>query len=55
MRLTLTCFLVVLLLVPGVYAGDYPRHVDPASLVTVEPDPDMLFQMYHFILEDMLL
>ena len=55
MKLTLTCFLVVLLLVPVVYAGDYPRHVDPASLVTVEPDPDMLFMIYHNIFEGMLL
>lgn len=40
---------------PGVYAGDYLWHIDSESLVTVEPDPEMLFMIYHNIFEGMLL
>jgi len=55
MRSALTVLVVFVLLVPSVYAGDYPRHVDPASLVTVEPDAEMLFLIYHNLFQGMLL
>jgi hypothetical protein len=39
--------LVLALSQVSVAYAEYPRHVDPAQYELVEPDPDMLFLMYH--------
>ncbi len=50
--------LLLLVLLVGqvnVAHAQYPRHVDPAQYELVEPDPDMLFLLYHDIYLGMLL
>ena len=47
--------LLVLFSSVGVVAGDVPRHVDPAQFELVEPDPDVLFLLYHNMFEGMIL
>lgn len=45
--------ITILVLVPGVYA--YPRHIDPSTVETAEPDPQMLFNVFHNIFDGMIL
>ena len=55
MKSTLTCIVVLMVFIPSVFAGDYPRHTDPSSLVTVEPDPVWLFMLFHNLFDGMIL
>jgi hypothetical protein len=52
-RLGFVCLLLLFSSL-GVVSGDVPRHVDPAQYELVEPDPDVLFMLYHNMFEGMI-
>ena len=54
-RLGVLLLLVLLVGQVSVVYAQYPRHVDPAMYEVVEPDPDMLFLIYHYLYMGMLL